>query len=102
MNSEWQNVQTIVMTTLTILGVSFLYSTISTAFTGRTLGMKLLSLRVVDARTGLIPTGRQSAGRAFVFNVSLLTAGIVLAYALLDPEKRAAHDKITDTAVIQV
>lgn len=102
MNSEWQNIQTIAMATLTILGVSFLYSTISTAFTGRTLGMKLLSLRVVDARTGLIPTGRQSAGRAFVFNASLLTAGIVLAYALVDPEKRAAHDKITDTSVIQV
>jgi uncharacterized RDD family membrane protein YckC len=102
LNPESQNIQTLAFETLSILALGFLYSTVSTAFTGRTLGMKMLSLRVVDARTGLIPTGRQSAGRAFIFNASLLTAGIVLAYVLVDPERRAAHDKITDTAVIQV
>ena len=40
----------------------FIYLTVSTALTGKTLGMRILSLRVIDARTGLIPTGTQAAG----------------------------------------
>jgi uncharacterized RDD family membrane protein YckC len=102
MRPEEQNVQVIALATATLLVISFLYSTIATALTGRTLGMKILSLRVVDERTGLIPTGKQSAGRALIFNLSLLTAGIVLAYSLVDTENRTAHDKFTQTAVIQV
>jgi uncharacterized RDD family membrane protein YckC len=82
--------------------VGFLYLTVSIAFTGRTIGMKLFSLRVVDARTGLIPTGGQSAGRAVVYILSLASAGIALAYTFVDSEKRTAHDRFTRTAVIRV
>jgi hypothetical protein len=64
--------------------------------------MKLFSLRVVDARTGLIPTGSQSAGRALVYMLSLLSAGIALMYAFVDSEKHTAHDRFTRTAVIRV
>ena len=92
--------QVIALAAGTTLVLSFLYSTISTALTGRTLGMKVLGLRVIDLRTGLIPTGKQSAGRALLFNVTLLTAGTVLAFVLLDSEKRAVHDRFTRTVVI--
>jgi len=82
--------------------VGFLYLTISVAFTGRTPGMSLSSLRVVDARTGLIPTGRQSAGRALVYLVTLATtAGLALLYVLMDREGRTIHDRFTQTAVIR-
>ena len=63
--------------------------------------MRLLSLRVVDVRTGLIPTGRQSAGRALIYVVSLLSAGIALIYTFIDSESRLAHDRFTRTAVIR-
>jgi uncharacterized RDD family membrane protein YckC len=82
--------------------MSFLYFTVSTALTGRTLGMRLLSLRIVDARTGLIPTGKQSAGRALVYLGTILTLGLASLYVLIDRDKQTAHDRLTRTTVITV
>jgi uncharacterized RDD family membrane protein YckC len=100
-NLEWRNPRVIGFAVATFLVVGFLYLTVSIAFTGRTLGMKLFALRVVDARTGMIPTGGQSAGRAFVYMLSLAAAGVTLMYALVDSEKYTAHDRVTRTAVIR-
>ncbi len=82
--------------------MSFLYFTISTALTGRTFGMRLFSLRIVDARTGLIPTGKQSAGRALVYLGTILTLGLASLYVLIDRDKQTAHDRLTRTTVITV
>jgi uncharacterized RDD family membrane protein YckC len=81
--------------------MGFLYLTISVAFTGRTLGMKLLSLRVIDARTGLIPTGSQSAGRSLVYLLTLTAAGVALMYTFINRERQSVHDRFTRTAVIR-
>jgi hypothetical protein len=64
--------------------------------------MKPFSLRVVDARTGLIPTGKQSAGRSLVYILSLASAGIAFVYTFFDSEKHTAHDRFTRTAVIRM
>ena len=102
-NLEWHDPRVIGFAVGTFLVVGFLYLTVSIAFTGRTIGLKLFSLRVVDSRTGLIPTGSQSAGRALVYMVSLVaSAGIALMYAFVDSEKHTAHDRFTRTAVIRV
>ena len=98
----WQNWRVVAIAVANFSIVSFIYLTIATALTGRTLGTRLFSLRIVDARTGLIPTGKQSAGRALVYLASLLTLGIVSALALIDSDKRTAHDRLTHTAVIAV
>ena len=82
--------------------MSFLYFTISTALTGRTLGLRLFSLRIVDARTGLIPTGKQSAGRALVYLGTILTLGLASLYVLIDRDNKTAHDRLTRTTVIAV
>jgi uncharacterized RDD family membrane protein YckC len=100
-DANWQDLRVIGLGAGTLVLVAFLYLTICTAFTGRTLGMRLLSLRVVDVRTGLIPTGRQSAGRALIYVASLLSAGLALIYAFIDSESRTAHDRFTRTAVIR-
>ena len=86
----------------TLIVVAFLYSTISTALTGQTLGMKLFSLRVIDARTRMLPTGSQSAGRAAVYILSVATSGIPLMYTLIDRDKRSAHDRFTRTEVVRI
>jgi uncharacterized RDD family membrane protein YckC len=101
-NLDWRNPRVIAFAMGTFMVVGFLYLTISIAFTGRTLGLKLFSLRVVDARTGLIPTGSQSAGRALFYMLSLATAGVVLMYTFVDSDKHSAHDRFTRTAVIRV
>lgn len=101
-NINWQDPRVWIFAALVFSLVGFLYFTISTALTGRTLGLRLLSLRIVDARTGLIPTGTQSAGRALIYLASLLILGISSGFALLNSERLTAHDRITRTAVIHV
>jgi uncharacterized RDD family membrane protein YckC len=99
--SWWRNLQVIGTLAGVALAMGFLYSTISVALTGRTLGMRVFGIRVVDIRTGLIPTGKQSAGRALLYLASLLSAGILLALALVDSERQATHDRVSRTVVVR-
>jgi len=101
-NIEWWDTRALLFAFGTLIVMGFLYFTISTAFTGRTLGMKAFSLRVVDARTGLIPTGGQSATRALIYMLSLASAGIALMYAFLDSDRHSAHDRFARTVVVRV
>jgi uncharacterized RDD family membrane protein YckC len=80
--------------------VGFLYLTFSTALAGRTLGMKLFGIRAVDVRSGLMPSGSQSARRALGYILSLATAGLGIFYGLLDGERRTAHDHFSGTIVV--
>lgn len=98
----WQDPRVIGFAVGSAIVVAFLYLTICTALTGRTLGMRLFSLRVVDARTRLIPTGSQSAGRAVVYILSVMSTGLPLMYTFVDREKRAAHDRFTRTEVVRM
>ena len=84
-----------------VLVVMFLYLTASTALAGRTWGMSLLSLRAVDADTGLQPTTRQAIARALLYMISLAAFGLGVLYALFDAEGRTAHDYFSSTAVVQ-
>ena len=101
-NANWQQPRIWILAGALFSIVGFLYFTISTALTGRTLGLRLLSLRIVDARTGLIPTGTQSAGRALIYLASLLILGITSIFVLLNPDRLTAHDRITHTSVVHI
>jgi uncharacterized RDD family membrane protein YckC len=79
--------------------VMFIYLTLMTALTGRTWAMRLLSLRVIDTKTGLIPTGGQSIGRSIFYLISLLTI-VGIFFVLLSREGYTVHDRISRTAVI--
>jgi uncharacterized RDD family membrane protein YckC len=79
----------------------FAYLTITVALTGRTLAMRMFSLRTIDLRTGLIPTGGQSIRRAVVQVLSLAVLGLGLLYALIDPDKRTVHDRLSNTIVVR-
>jgi uncharacterized RDD family membrane protein YckC len=82
-----------------VIAVTFIYLTLMTALTGRTWAMRLLSLRVIDTKTGLIPTGGQSVGRSIFYLISLAT-GVGILFALLSREGHTVHDRFTRTAVI--
>lgn len=79
--------------------VTFLYLTLMTALTGRTWAMRLLKLRVIDTKTGLIPTGGQSIGRSIFYLMSLGTV-IGILFALVSREGYTIHDRFTRTAVV--
>jgi uncharacterized RDD family membrane protein YckC len=99
-NGNWADMRVAASMGGIVLIVMFLYLTASTALSGRTWGMSLLSLRPVDAQTGLPPTTRQSIARALFFMLSLATAGLGILFALFDAESRAAHDHFSGTVVV--
>jgi RDD family len=97
--SNLRDTRSIAVLAVSIVIVAFIYLTLTTALTGRTWAMRLLSLRVIDTKTGLIPTGGQSVGRSFFYLISLGT-GIGIVSALLSREGHTVHDRFTRTAVI--
>ena len=99
--SKWTDLRVIeIMGGITALTM-FAYLTISIALTGRTLAMRMLRLRTIDLRTGLIPTGGQSIKRAIGFVFSLAFLGLGLGYALIDPDKRTVYDRLSNTIVVR-
>jgi uncharacterized RDD family membrane protein YckC len=67
---------------------------------GATPGKMALKLKVVTAQGGPISLGR-AFGRYFAYVLSGLTLGIGYIIAAFDSEKRALHDHICNTRVIQ-
>jgi len=82
-----------------VIVVTFIYLTLLTALTGRTWAMRLLSMRVIDRKTGLIPTGGQSIGRSFFYLLSLATVVGIL-FGLVSRDGYMIHDRFTRTAVV--
>jgi uncharacterized RDD family membrane protein YckC len=99
-DGNWLDPRVIGLMTGISLLLMFAYLTLSVALTGRTLGMRLLSLRTIDKRTGLIPTGGQSIKRALAYILSLGLFGFGIIYALIDPDGRTIHDRFSKTRVI--
>lgn len=100
-NGNWGDLRVMASMGGIVLIVMFLYLTAATALAGRTWGMSLVSLRAVDADTGLPPTTKQSVGRAILYILSLITLGLGILYALFDAEGRTAHDHLSGTAVVR-
>lgn len=100
-DGNWHQPKVIALMAGIVAVLMFVYATVSTALTGRTLGMRLLSLRAVDVRTGLIPTGNQSAGRALFYLLTMVFMGVGLLMAFARGEGKTVHDRLTRTAVIQ-
>lgn len=84
-----------------LLVLTFLYFAASVTLAGRTCGMKLVSIRVVDVRTGMVPTLGQSARRALALMLSPITFGLTFLYALGNAEGRAVHDFLSGTIVVR-
>ena len=97
--SNLQDMNVIAVLVGSAIVVTFIYLTLMTALTGRTWAMRLLSLRVIDTKTGLIPTGGQSIRRSIIYLISLGT-GVGILFALLSREGYTVHDRFTRTAVI--
>ncbi len=79
----------------------FLYSTTSLARFGRTVGMKLFGIELIDVADNIYPTFRQSAISSGVYLGSLLLCGLGFLPMLLNREKRALHDLVSQTIVVR-
>ena len=81
--------------------VLFLYMTASLGFFGKTAGMKLFSLELVDAVDNEYPTIKQSAVNSSIFLLSLGLAGAGFISMLFNEEKRALHDLLSGTILVR-
>jgi uncharacterized RDD family membrane protein YckC len=77
----------------------FFYFGYSWAMSGRTFGMAVLGIKVVQADGQLIRP-RQGVVRALVFPLSFLLFGLGFLGILVQREHRALHDLIAGTAVV--
>jgi uncharacterized RDD family membrane protein YckC len=97
----WTDPLIILLLIAAISAVMIAYQTCSTALRGHTWGMRLLSIRAVDPRTGLIPTGGQSIRRALAYVFCAGTLGLGFFYTLVDSEHLAPHDRFSGTIVVR-
>ena len=84
-----------------VVFVMFLYQTISIAFMGRTIGMKLFSIEIIDAEANELPSLHQSAVHSAVYLLSLLFFGLGFVPAFFNEERRAMHDLVSGTILIR-
>jgi uncharacterized RDD family membrane protein YckC len=77
----------------------FVYATVAHTLAGATLGKRLAGLRVVDA-DGQPPGPACSAARSAWLVASLALAGAGLLPALVTPSRRALHDLLAGTRVV--
>jgi uncharacterized RDD family membrane protein YckC len=100
-NGDWSDPRVVALMSGITVVTMFAYFTICIALTGRTLAMRMLSLRTIDLRTGMIPTGGQSIKRALGYIVALAILGLGVIYALIDPDGRTIYDRFSKTIVIR-
>lgn len=81
--------------------VMFTYLTVAIGLRGRTVGMKLFSLEVIDVEENEYPTFHQAAVSSAVFILSLPLLGVGFLPALFNEERRAAHDLISGTLLVR-
>ncbi|MGD9628705.1 MAG: RDD family protein [Pyrinomonadaceae bacterium] len=101
MGGEWLSVAGL-LTIFAAFGiVMFLYLTVAIGLRGRTIGMKLFSLEVIDIEENEYPTYHQAAVSSAVYLLSLPLFGIGFVPAFFNEERRAAHDLISGTLLVR-
>lgn len=90
---------------LTFIGtcaiVTFAYLTAAVGFFGKTLGMRLFALELVDAEANEYPSIHQAAVSSSVYILSIIFAGIGFVPMLFNDERRAAHDLLSGTIIVR-
>lgn len=98
---SWFTASGVLLFSATLAIVLFLYLTASISFWGRSFGMRLFSLELIDAEQNVLPTVHQSAVSSAVFLLSLATGGLGFIPIFFTEEKRAVHDIVSGTLIIR-
>lgn len=81
--------------------VMFVYMTAAIGKYGKTFGMRLFSLEIIDAEGENYPTLHQAAVSSSLYLVSLALGGIGFITMVFNEEKRAVHDLVSGTIVVK-
>jgi uncharacterized RDD family membrane protein YckC len=80
--------------------VLFVYMTISIGMYGKTIGMRMFGLELIDADENDYPTFHQAAVHSAVFLLSLPFFGAGFLPMIFNEEQRAAHDLAAGTIIV--
>jgi uncharacterized RDD family membrane protein YckC len=100
-NTEWFTVSSVIVFAALFALTTFVYSTVCTGFYGRTMGMKIFGLEIVDADENEYPTLAQAAVNSALYLGSLGLAGLGFIAMLFNEERRALHDLMSGTIVVR-
>lgn len=100
-STDWWNLSGLLTFLGALAGVAFVYMTLCLGFFGKTMGMRLFSLELVDALENEYPTLRQAAVNSFFFLLSLPFAGAGLITVFFNEEGRAVHDLLSGTIMVK-
>ena len=99
--TNWFTASGVLIFAATCAIVSFAYMTACLGFFGKTIGMRLFSLELVDAVENEYPTLQQAAINSTIFLVSLPVCGAGFATAYFNEERRALHDLLSGTIIVR-
>lgn len=97
---DWLSVGGLLTFAATWSIMMFVYLTVCIGVYGRTLGMRLFSLEIIDADENEYPTFHQAAVSSAVYLLSLPLFGAGFLTVLFNEEKRAAHDLLSGTIIV--
>lgn len=99
--AEWASVSGGLIFAGTCAIVLFAYLTASIGFYGKTYGMRLFSLEIVDAEENVYPTMNQAAVNSAIYLVSMAFGGVGFVTMFFNEEKRAAQDLMSGTIIVR-
>lgn len=99
--SDWFTASSMLVFAGTTALVMFVYMTVCIGFFGKTMGMRLFSLELVDAVENEYPTMHQAAVNSSLFIISLALGGIGFVTVLFNEERRAVHDLLSGTILVR-
>ena len=101
MSEGWSSFAGISAFLATCAVVMFVYMTTTISMYGKTFGMRLFSLELIDIEGEEYPTVHQAAVSSAVYLLSLALGGIGFLTAPFNDEKRAVHDLVSGTIVVK-
>lgn len=81
--------------------IMFVYLTASVGLFGRTFGMRIFSLELIDIAENDYPTLHQAAVNSSVYILSLAIGGLGFLTIPFNEDKRAVHDLVSGTMVVK-
>lgn len=99
--AEWSSLSGALVFVATLAIVSFLYMTACVGFVGKTLGMRLFSLELVDAVENEYPTLHQAAINTSIYLILLPFLGVGFIATFFNEENRALHDLLSGTILVR-
>jgi uncharacterized RDD family membrane protein YckC len=100
LGGDWISFSGLLAFAATSLIFMFVYMTVCLGLYGKTFGMRMFSLELIDADENEYPTFHQAAVSSAAYLLALPLLGVGFLTVLFNEEKRAVHDLLSGTIIV--